>query len=139
LDFTLTFIEVFGYVAFIALPLLVTLSLLVALMGLVVARIESWTPFVGIYWAYITATTVGYGDVRAQHRRSRVLSVLIAFTGILFTGIFVSIAVEAASVAYSLDPQLPEIRAQLEEFKLERAGKTSLSPLLLPESSDSGS
>ena len=117
MQFTFTFIEVFYYVVIIALPLLGSLSLVVALLGLVVARIESWTPFVGVYWAFITATTVGYGDVRAQHKRSRVISVLIAFTGIVFTGIFVAIAVEAASVAYSVDENLPEIREKLEKYK----------------------
>jgi len=118
--FTLNFIEIMFYLALIALPLLGSLSLLVALLGLVVARIESWTPFVGIYWAFITATTVGYGDVRAQHKRSRVISVLIAFTGILFTGIFVAIAVEAASIAYRADENLPTIRKKLEAYEIKQ-------------------
>ena len=41
--------------------------------------------------------TVGYGDIRPLRKISRVLSVVIAAIGIMFTGIFVVITVEAAS------------------------------------------
>lgn len=128
MGFTINFIEILFYVSLIALPLLGSLSLLVALLGLVVARIESWTPFIGVYWAFITATTVGYGDVRAQHKRSRVISVLIAFMGILFTGIFVAIAVEAASLAYRADENLPAIRKKLEEYETEQSKDQAADP-----------
>lgn len=117
MDFTFTFIEVFFYVVTLAFPLLASMALMVSTLGLIVARLEGWTPFVGFYWAFITATTVGYGDIRAQRKLSRTISVLIAFIGIVFTGITVAIAVESASLAYEVDPELPVIRQRLEDIK----------------------
>ncbi len=116
MEFTLTFVKIFFYIIYLALPLLLAMALLVALLGQIVARLEKWTPFIGFYWAFITATTVGYGDIRAQHKRSRMLSVLIAFVGIVFTGITVAIAIEAASFAYARHEDLPKLQQKLEKL-----------------------
>ena len=45
-----------------------------------------------------TLTTVGYGDIRAIKRSSRMLSIVIAITGIVYAGIIVAITVNSASV-----------------------------------------
>jgi len=68
-------------------------------LGQVVAHIEKWHWFDGLYWAFITATTVGYGDIRPLKKRSKILSIFIAFIGLMFTGIIVAVAVNSTSVA----------------------------------------
>ena len=99
------------------------MALLVAALGLLAAYLEGWSFFVGIYWAFITATTVGYGDVRAKRKRVRSISVMIAFIGIVFTGITVAIAVESASKAYANDGDLPALYERIEELTREHKAK----------------
>ena len=62
---------------------------------------ESWSRFDSFYWSFITATTVGYGDIRPLHKLSKTISVLIALTGMIFTGIIVALAINAASISFS--------------------------------------
>ena len=86
----------------LAWPLLAFLALIILLLGLVVGAIESWPRFDSVYWAFITATTVGYGDIRPKLRVSRMLSILIALIGVTFTGILVALAINAATLAFSV-------------------------------------
>jgi voltage-gated potassium channel len=128
LDFSIHFIQIFFSVLFLALPLLLSMALLVAILGLIAAYLENWPVFVGIYWAFITATTVGYGDVRATGKTARSISVMIAFIGIVFTGITVAIAVESATRAYANHEDLPAMNARIEELKKEHQAKTLKKP-----------
>jgi len=102
MEFTFIFLHVFvNSLAFIA-PLLLTLALVITLMGQIVGRRESWTRFDALYWAFTTATTVGYGDIRPMSRLSKALSVMIALVGMVFTGIMVALAVNAVTKAYDI-------------------------------------
>jgi voltage-gated potassium channel len=85
----------------LAWPLLAFLALIILLLGLIVGAIESWPRFDSVYWAFITATTVGYGDIRPKLRVSRMLSILIALIGVTFTGILVALAINAATLSFS--------------------------------------
>jgi hypothetical protein len=60
---------------------------------------EGWSRFDSVYWSFITATTVGYGDVRPVKRKSKILAVIIAFLGLTLTGIVIAVAVQAATLA----------------------------------------
>ncbi len=99
MDFTLDFIKLFAYGISLVAPLLLFLALLIAALGQRVGLLEGWTSFDALYWSFITATTVGYGDIRPTHRRSKILSVLIALLGIMFTGIIVAITISTATTA----------------------------------------
>ena len=55
--------------------------------------------FDGFYWSFVTATTVGYGDLRPGKRGSRIVALLIATLGPALTGILIAIAVRAATLA----------------------------------------
>ena len=79
-------------------------------MGLIVGQIESWRRFDSIYWAFITALTVGYGDIRPLKKITRVLAIFIACVGIMFAGILVAITVETAHKAFKIhvDPKIIE-------------------------------
>jgi voltage-gated potassium channel len=52
-----------------------------------------------LLWSFITATTVGYGDIRPVKRASRVCAIMIAFLGLTLTGIVIAVAVQAATLA----------------------------------------
>ena len=100
MDLTLLFIEYFFLGVFYALPLLFFLFFLVLLIGRIIGRIEGWSRFDSMYYAMITATTVGYGDFHPRKRSSRVLAIIIALCGLLLTGLVVALGVHAAMEAF---------------------------------------
>lgn len=102
MEFSLTFLRIFWLgITFIS-PLLLMLLFLIVLLGVIAARLESWKPLDALYWAFITALTVGYGDIRPTRKLSRFLSICIAWLGILCTGLFVALAVQAASKSFEI-------------------------------------
>ena len=108
MDFSLTFFQLFFWGVFLSAPILSVLCVLISGLGLIVGRIEKWKPFDALYWAYITALTVGYGDIRPTHKRSKAMAIIIAWFGIMFTGLLVAIAVKTASATFEMymDPVL---------------------------------
>jgi voltage-gated potassium channel Kch len=96
---TVTFLKQFGNGLWLTFPLLLTLALAITLLGQVVGKKEGWTRFDSLYWSFITATTVGYGDFRPSQRKSQIIAIIIAFLGLTLTGILIAVAVQAATVA----------------------------------------
>ena len=102
MDFTFTFLKTFLYGLYFVAPLLLLIMLTTIFLGQIVGHIESWKRFDALYWSFITATTVGYGDIRPTYWTSKVLSILIALTGLVFTGIIVAVAVRSATYAFNI-------------------------------------
>lgn len=100
MGFTVEFIKHFAIGLLYASPLVFTLIMLIAILGLVIGKREGWSHIDSLYYAFITATTVGYGDYRPNRTVSKVLAIAIAFTGLLLTGIVVAIGLEAAKIAF---------------------------------------
>ena len=99
---TTTFLKEFAYGVWLTSPVLLSLALVVTALGQAVGKMEAWSPFDSFYWSFITATTVGYGDVRPERRVSRILSILIALVGLTFTGILIAVAIHAATLALAV-------------------------------------
>ncbi|HEY4678190.1 MAG TPA: potassium channel family protein [Candidatus Angelobacter sp.] len=96
---TLTFLKQFWLGLSLAFPLLLSLAALITLLGQAVGIKEGWSRFDSFYWSFITATTVGYGDIRPTKRGSKILAVSIAFLGHVLSGILIAVAVYAATLA----------------------------------------
>ncbi len=108
MDFSITFFKLFFWGIYLAFPILFVVSLIIISIGLIVGRIESWSKFDAVYWAFITALTVGYGDLRPVRKSSKIFSIIIAWCGITLTGLLVAIAVKTASTAFQMhiDPSI---------------------------------
>ncbi len=78
MDFSIAFALYFANGLFLIAPLVVLLLIVILGLGMVVGRVESWTRFDAIYWALVTATTLGYGDIRPVRKISKSLSIVIA-------------------------------------------------------------
>ena len=101
MEFTFTFLRVLASDLLYAGPILLFLLLIIGLVGQLIGRLEGWSPGDALYHAFINATTVGYGDFRPSRPGSKALAVLLAFMGLVFTGMVVAIALHAADFAYA--------------------------------------
>jgi voltage-gated potassium channel len=110
MEFTITFTKLFFTVLYLISPILLSLCSIIVVLGLIAGRREGWSIFNTIYWAFITAFTVGYGDMRPLKPLSKILSVAIAWTGIMFTGVIVAVTVASATNAVTkhLNPDVLE-------------------------------
>jgi voltage-gated potassium channel len=96
---TTTFLKAFFFGLWLTFPLLASLAAAIAVLGQIVGKKEGWSPFDSFYWSFVTATTVGYGDIRPTKNWARILAIVIALIGLIFTGILIAVAVHATTVA----------------------------------------
>ncbi|MFT7685273.1 MAG: voltage-gated potassium channel [Candidatus Azotimanducaceae bacterium] len=110
MDFTITFIRLFFWGVYLTFPILIAMFILIVTLGLVVGRIESWTRFNSFYWSFITALTIGYGDIKPTRKTSKVLSIIVGGVGIMLGGILVAITLQATTKAFEIhtDPEIIE-------------------------------
>jgi voltage-gated potassium channel len=125
MDFSLAFLGYFFRGLYLLGPLILFLLLIILILGQFVGRLEKWTRFDAVYWTLITAMTVGYGDFRPQQRLTKSLSLVIAFTGLILTGITVAIALEAATRSFKEYGERGAMQ-QYEQGVADEAGDTRL-------------
>jgi len=100
MTFLLDFIEIYARGLYHLWPIILLLLGIIVYLGLRVGRMERWTVENALYFAFITATSVGYGDFHPTHRRGKLMAIGIALAGILLTGLIVSIGLAAVSHAF---------------------------------------
>lgn len=83
-------------------PILFTLIGAMLATGFVVCRLENWPQGDGIYFAFVSGLTIGYGDLVPTHPVSRVLAVMIGFVGILLIGLVTAVGVRALDSTWKL-------------------------------------
>lgn len=76
-------------------PILSGLLAIMVALGLVIAWREGWRLGDGLYFAFVSGLTIGYGDLVPKHPMSRTLAIVIGGTGILLTGLVAALAVRA--------------------------------------------
>ena len=79
------------YLAFLALMLV---------GAAVIAGVEHIPIEEAVYFSFITGFTVGYGDIAPHTTIGRIVSVALGFSGIVFSGMVVAIAVHAVREAW---------------------------------------
>ena len=80
-------------------PILSGLLLLIIVMGALVGWLEGWSVQDSIYFAFVTALTIGYGDFSPTTLLTRVLSMAIGLCGLLSTALLAAMAVKALGAA----------------------------------------
>ena len=76
-------------------PILSVLLGAMVILGAVIGWVEGWPFGEAIYFAFVSGLTIGYGDLVPGEPLSRVLAVLIGFTGVLLTGLVAALGVRA--------------------------------------------
>ncbi|KAB0500272.1 potassium channel family protein [Pseudomonas vancouverensis] len=79
-------------------PIFSLLLFFIVSFGLIIAHLEGWSPFDGVYFAFVTGLTIGYGELVPKLAVSRVLAILLGFNGVLMTAIFAAISIRAIEV-----------------------------------------
>ncbi len=74
---------------------MLSLLVLVILDAIVIALVEGISIGNSMYLSFITAFTIGYGDITPITIIGRVLAILIGLLGIIFTGLVVAISSRA--------------------------------------------
>ena len=74
---------------------LIALLALVIIGALIVALIEGIGIGNSLYLSFITAFTIGYGDIAPVTFAGRVSSIILGLVGIMFTGLVVAISISA--------------------------------------------
>ncbi len=117
MNFTLQFIQMFFISLWYAIPLIVFFVLVIIILGRVIGIREGWSRVNSIYYAFITATTVGYGDFHPKKDLSKYLAIAISFVGIILTGIIVALALHAASLAFKHDPDYKQLIEEIQQIE----------------------
>lgn len=100
-NLAIAFLKEFAYALWLASPMLLILAAVITALGQVVGKKERWSAFDSFYWSFITATTVGYGDLRPTAKASKVYAIVIGLLGLILTGILIAVAVYATSLAFA--------------------------------------
>lgn len=66
------------------------------MLGVVVGFLERWSVSEMIYFTFVTALTIGYGDFAPKRISSRMIALAIGFSGILLTGLIAALGVRNA-------------------------------------------
>ena len=107
---TVTFIKELLVGVWLLFPVLLILFFAIVVLGQAAGRIEGWGRFDSFYWSFITATTVGYGDLRPTRIGSRLIAITLGLLGLTFTGILIALAVHASTVALAAHDAIEKIR-----------------------------
>ena len=99
MKFTIAFLKIFNRMLILTLPIWGVMLVAIFGLGLAFSAAERISVGNALYFAFITATTVGYGDITPVNSMGKVISVALALLGILTTGIIVAIALQAVRIA----------------------------------------
>ena len=75
--------------------IMLSLLALVMLDAILIALVEGISIVNSMYFSFITAFTIGYGDITPTTIIGKVLAIIIGLIGIIFTGLVVAISTRA--------------------------------------------
>lgn len=82
-------------------PVLLFLSGIIFLIAKLIYKLEKWQSYSkSVYFTFITALTVGYGNTVPSSGKGKFLSIVSAFIGVILTGVIVSVALNAVMISW---------------------------------------
>lgn len=78
-----------------AIQVLFSLFITVVLLGAIISIVEKIDFWDSQYFSFITALTIGYGDVTPHTLLGKVMSILLGIIGMIFIGIMVAAAIKS--------------------------------------------
>jgi hypothetical protein len=84
-------------------PILSALVVAIVGLGLAVGFLEGWSWHDSIYFAFVSALTIGYGDLAPKTFLARALTIFIGLSGVLFTALVAAVAVKALTAIHEGD------------------------------------
>ena len=105
--------------------MLIVLVCVVLVASLIYTIVEEVRYLDGIWWAIVTATTVGYGDISPETTGMRAVAVIVMFSGILTAAIvtasvaatIVSTKLAAANETQAIDDDFDYVIERVQELK----------------------
>ena len=85
---------------------LLTLVLILLAFALITAEVDNVPLPDALYFTFITALTVGYGDIVPTTGVARAISVLIGFVGVIYVGLVVAVSTRALEHAVQEEREL---------------------------------
>lgn len=107
--FTIAFVTELARLVFYFLPLFIALALTVICLALWIGKQEKWNKADSIYFGFITATTVGYGDFHPKTTSAKFIAIIISIVGLIMTGILVALSLEAVGMVIDAHDIIPPL------------------------------
>jgi type VI protein secretion system component VasK len=122
--FSIDFIRAFFVLLRQFFPIWGGIAILISLMGILIAQFEEeLSVSEALYFAWVTGTTVGYGDLAPTTGITRVLAIIVAIMGIVLTGIIVTMAIEAAKIVVENNTSIQEFKQSVKERAKQRVSR----------------
>lgn len=80
-------------------PILSVLIIGQQMLGMLVGYLEGWRMSDATYFTFVTGLTIGYGDLVPVRLSTRLIAVVIGFSGVLLTGLVAAVGVRALQEA----------------------------------------
>jgi hypothetical protein len=68
-------------------------------LGSLIGYLEGWQIGAATYFTFVTGLTIGYGDLVPTRFSTRLIAVMIGFSGVLLTGLVAAVGVRALQEA----------------------------------------
>jgi hypothetical protein len=69
------------------------------ILGAFISLLQGWPLGDAFYFTFVTALTIGYGDLVPKGFLARLIAMIIGVTGVLLTGLIAAVGVRALQVA----------------------------------------
>lgn len=108
-------------------PIWGMLTIIIGLLGIYIGIREGVGWRDGLYFGFVTGTTIGYGDIVPTKLLTRTLAIIIGVIGIINTGLIVTVAVSAGNIVAKHAGIDRAVRTQLaNDLELEKDHLTDL-------------
>lgn len=120
---SILFLKSFGIMLIALAPIWGVLAIIISTLGISIGILEGIGWEEGLYFGWVTGTTVGYGDIAPTRPLTKLLSIVIGIIGITNTGIIVTIAVTAGKHVLDHEGAIPDMWQKVDSLWKKRSGK----------------